>query len=122
MFSFLPALVPQAFAQACGDIGADSLNLSECLTLGKNPQLVSEVYPSASVLVNLIVRNAFIVAGIIIFFLILYSGYQFIEKDAKGIEEAKSIMTAAIAGLLIMFVAYWLVRIVSIITGVPIFL
>lgn len=93
------------------------IDLGSCITLGKNSQSVADVYQQPADLVNVVVRNLFIVAGIIIFFMIIYAGYQFIEKDAKGIEEAQSIMTAAVGGLVVMFVAYWIVRIIEAVTG-----
>jgi len=70
--------------------------------------------------VNLVVRNIFIVAGLILFMLIIYSGFIFISGGEKEVTKAKDILTTAIIGLLIMFAAYWIVQIIKIVTGADI--
>lgn len=118
---FLPGNVLAIDDDGATSAGCDpsvaGIDLGSCITLGKDGQSVADVYKQPSDLINPLVRNIFIVAGIIIFFMIIYSAFQFLEKDAKGIDEAKSIMTSAMLGLVIMFVAYWLVRIISVVTG-----
>lgn len=109
---------PGAVNVGC-DPGQAGIDLSDCLTLGRNGQTVAEVYTQPADIVNIIVRNLFILSGIIILFLIIYAGYQFIAKNAKGVDEAKSIMTAAVAGLVVMFVAYWIIKILETILGMP---
>lgn len=121
LFFFQPGTVHAIEDEGSGEAGCDpgvgNIDLGSCLTLGKNSTPVSTVYNDPADLVNIIVRNSFIVAGIIIFFLMIYSGYQFLGKDAKGLDEAKSIMTAALAGLVVMFIAYWIVRILEVVLG-----
>lgn len=97
--------------------GDNNLNLADCLFLNET-QTVQEVYSTPSALINTIVPNLFVIGGIIVFGLIVYSGFKFVSEGAKGKDEAKRIMTTAITGLVIMFVAYWIVQIVGTITGV----
>ncbi len=112
-------LVNQVYA-AC-DIGVDGLNLGDCLTLNEDKKTtVASVYTDPAVLVNTIVSNLFVIAGIIFFVMIVVSGFKFIQQDTKGKDEAKSIMTAAAGGLIIMFVSYWIIQIVEILTGTTI--
>lgn len=113
-------LIPKAYAQS--NLGLDGcdpsqsgLNLTDCLRLQGN-QTVGSVYDSPAFLVNLIVRNLFIIAGVILFVMIIYAGFQYITNP-KGPDEAKSILTAAAIGLILMFAAYWVLQIVKIITG-----
>lgn len=103
---------------AC-DIGQANLNLGDCYALNEQ-QAVKDVYTDPSVLVNLIVRNIFIVAGIILFFLVIYAGYLFITGNVKGKDKAKEVLTAALAGFLVMFAAYWIIQIIKVVTGADI--
>lgn len=96
------------------------LNLGDSLTLGIGGGKVSDVYSTPSDIVNILVPFAFIVGGIILFLLIIYSGFLFIQDTAKGKEEATKIWTTAGIGFIIMFVAYWVVQIIETIIGQPI--
>jgi ABC-type Na+ efflux pump permease subunit len=109
-------LVGKVYAQ-CESTGAEGLNLGDCLQLS-NGVPVSSVYDTPAFLVNLIVRNVFVIGGIIIFLLIFYAGFKFIQDTTKGKEEAQKILTAAIVGAITMFSAYWILQIVQVLTGV----
>ena len=72
-------------------------------------------------IINLIVRNLFVFAAIILMFYIIGAGYAFIMSDSgKAIEKAQSSLTAAVAGLILMIAAYWIVQLIQKITGAPI--
>ncbi len=72
-------------------------------------------------LVSWIINISYMIAGFLILFLFLIGGFYIImgagqdnpESSAKG----KKAMTAAGAGFLIVFTAYWVIRIIEIITG-----
>ena len=108
-------IVTKAYA-ACtpGDGGVD---LGLCLQLS-NGVPIKSVYDSPASLINLIVSNVFVVGGVVIFFLIILAGFKFIQDGTKGKEEAQKILTAAIAGAIVMFSAYWIVQIFGVLTGV----
>lgn len=122
MLTLLGLLVKPAYAQAspCG-AGAGNIDLGDCLQLS-NGQSIASVYTDPAFLVNLIVRNVFVFAGILLFFLIILAGYKFVLGGKKGAEDAKKIATNAIVGFVIMFTAYWVVQLIKIITGVEILL
>ena len=101
------------------DPGAGGVPLGDCLKLS-NSQPVQEVYTTPSFLVNLIVDNLFVVAGIIIFFMTLLAGFFFITGGKKGLDQAKQILLAVIIGFGLMFGAYWIVQIIQTITGADI--
>lgn len=103
---------------AC-DTSQANLNLGDCYALNST-QTVRDVYTSPAFLVNLIVRNIFIVAGIVLFFLIIYSGFLFITGNVKGKDKAKEVLEGALIGFLVMFAAYWIVQIVKVVTGADI--
>jgi len=70
--------------------------------------------------VNLIVRNIFVIAGILLFFLIIYAGFLFITGNVKGKEKAKEVLEAALIGFLVMFGAFWILQIIKVVTGTDI--
>lgn len=111
-------LVQKVHAAGCSDLdyGSPELNLGRVLCLGDSTP-VEDVYKDPAFLVNLIVDNLFVFAGIIIFLLIFYAGFKFISQGVKGKEEAKGIISAAVVGLVLMFTAYWVLQIVKTLTG-----
>jgi hypothetical protein len=100
--------------------GAGGVNLGNYLKL-KDGSNVSDIYDTPSKLVNLIVSNLFVLAGIILFVFIILAGFKFISaSDSKGKDESKSIITGVLIGFLVMFSAYWIIQIIEGITGVQI--
>lgn len=73
-------------------------------------------------LVSVIVSNALVIAGVILLFFFIFGGISMIagagrdnpEQAAKG----KQAVTSALIGFIIVFAAYWIVRLIEIITGV----
>ncbi|OGM28037.1 hypothetical protein A3D00_05455 [Candidatus Woesebacteria bacterium RIFCSPHIGHO2_02_FULL_38_9] len=74
---------------------------------------------AVSTIINLVIPYVFVAAGLLLLLLILYGGFTFITSatNPKGVEQAKSILTAAIVGFVIVFVAYWVVQLVIIALG-----
>ena len=85
------------------------------LTLGN-------AYGSVSYFLNLLLPLVFVIAGIILFFLLIGGGFAIIASggNAKSVEQGKGQITGAIIGFLVIFAAYWIIQLVTIITGVPI--
>jgi hypothetical protein len=99
--------------------GKAELDLGSSYTLrGGTP--VSEVFSTPADLVNLIVPNLFVIAGVTLMILIIVAGYQYIAKGQKGAEEAKKIGTTAFFGLVVLLGAYWVVQIIQLVTGADI--
>ena len=75
-------------------------------------------------LVNVVIRNAFVLAGIISFLVLIFGGFGVImgagAGDAKKLEEGKKAITAAIVGLMLVLTSVWLVQILETVTGLPI--
>ncbi len=114
--AFAALAAPQLIAASSGDPGVD---LTNYLVL-KNGDKVSEVFKTPASMVNLLVSNIFVVAGGFIFILVIIAGFKFLSSEAKGMDEAKTLLTNAGVGFAILFGAYWIVQIVQILTGVQI--
>lgn len=98
------------------NLGAGGVDLGSTLTLGDG-RAVKDVYKTPADLVNLIVPNMFLVGGIVIFFLIILAGYKYITNTTKGTQEALEIFKNAVIGFVVMFVAYWVVQAIKLMTG-----
>jgi hypothetical protein len=72
-------------------------------------------------LVTVLLNGAFAVAGVILLFVFITAGYSIIagagKDNSEELEKAKKSLTSALIGFGIVFVAYWIVRIIEIITG-----
>lgn len=81
-------------------------------------------YTKIDMLVNVVVRNAFMLAGIISFVLLIFGGFAFIvgagSGDTQKTDKGKQTITGAVVGLVIIICSYWIVEILEYITGVPI--
>lgn len=73
-------------------------------------------------LVSVIVWNAFMLAGVISFLLLIFGGFGFIvgagAGDSKRVEQAQKTITGAIIGLLIVIMSYWIIQVLEKLTGV----
>ena len=73
-------------------------------------------------LVSIILQSSLAIAGVILLFLLIFGGIGIIagagnnnpEQAAKG----KQAATAAVIGFIVVFSAYWVVRLIEVITGV----
>ena len=85
---------------------------------------LDQTFPSIATLVNLIVKNALTIAGIILLFLLIFGGFSFIigsgQSDPKKAAQGKQAITSALIGFAIVFVAYFIIQIIEIITGLNI--
>lgn len=97
--------------------GGANFDLVDCLTLG-NSSTVADTYQTPADLINVIVPNVMILAGLIFLVALFYGGFKMIQDDSKGKDEARAMITTALLGMAVMFSAYWIVQIVGLITGV----
>ncbi|MBI3342643.1 hypothetical protein HY032_00620 [Candidatus Gottesmanbacteria bacterium] len=78
-------------------------------------------FQTYSVLVNVIIRNAYVLAGIISFLLLVFGGFGVIlaagSGDTKELEKGKQTITYAILGLILVVTSYWIVQIIEKVTG-----
>jgi hypothetical protein len=108
--------IQQAYAQ-CAPGSTTGSNLGDCLLLNTSGDKVADKYDTVTTIVNPIVANVFIFGGIILFVMVFYAGFKFISGGSKAKDEARTMLTTAIIGMIIMFIAYWIVQIVKYVTG-----
>lgn len=86
---------------------------------------VASIFTSLSVLLNIFVKNVFVIAGIIFLILLIISGIGVIVSagggNPEGAKKAKAAATSAAIGLALVFCSYWIIQIVQYITGINIF-
>ncbi len=72
-------------------------------------------------IVSVVVKNAFVLAGIISFILLIIGGLGVIMSagsgDAKQMEQAKKSITGAVLGLIIVVTSVFIVQVIATITG-----
>ena len=79
-------------------------------------------FPNVSTFIATILPNVYVVAGLVLFFLVLLGGFFTITGagDEEKIKRGHMILTSAILGFAIVFGSFWLIQIIQILTGVPI--
>ena len=71
-----------------------------------------------------IIKNLYVLTGIVLLFFLVAGGVGMIINagNAEKQKQSSQTLTSAVVGYVIMFAAYWLVKIVEIVFGVEIFL
>lgn len=76
-------------------------------------------------LISTLLPNIYILAGIVFFFLLIFGGFSLIMGagggDPQKTGQGKKAVTAAVIGFLIIFLSYWLVQLIEVLTGINIF-
>ena len=101
-------------------MAANGFNLGDKLMF--QGSTASSTYPNIAALINAVLPNVYVVAGLIIFFMIVGGGFMIIANagDADKAKEGSKIITSAIIGLLVIFASYWIIQIVQVVTGLKI--
>jgi hypothetical protein len=106
-------------AQTTNDIGQEGLDLGNAYTLSDGTP-VKELYSTPSTLINILVPNLFVIAGIAVMVMVMLAGYKFLLKGQQGIQDAVKIGITTAIGIVVMFTAYWIVQIIAQLTGASI--
>jgi hypothetical protein len=94
--------------------------------LGNAPNVpsIGTVYPNLAVLVQVILKNAFSVIGLLLLILLIYGGLMYIigagDGDSKKAAQAQATITDALIGFAVVFSAYFIIQIIQVITGISI--
>jgi hypothetical protein len=75
-----------------------------------------------AVISKALVYYIFPIAGIILFMVLLFGGFQMLTgaNDSKATTEGKQKITSAIIGFLLLFAAYWIAQLLELIFGISI--
>lgn len=105
-------IIPESFTQQPNG----GVSIQNSFLGGSTPQTTGSV-------VTTILNTAMAVAGVIILFMFIYAGIQMIagagSGKAENSEKAKQAATYAAIGFAIIFVAYWLIRLIELLAGTP---
>ena len=85
---------------------------------------VSGTFPTVGSLLSVILKNSLTLIGIIMLVLLISGGLMFIigagSQDSKKSAQAKSMITDALIGFAVVFLAYFIIQIIQVITGLNI--
>ena len=88
------------------------------------PKTLKDTFPSLSSLISLILNNALTIVGILLLLLLIFGGLTFIigagNDDPKKTQQGQQTITHALLGFAIVFSAYFIIRIIEILTGLDI--
>ncbi len=72
-------------------------------------------------LISAIVKNAFVLAGVVSFILLILGGFGIIVGggDSKKLEASRGKIVGAVIGLILVIASFWIVQIIEKITGLP---
>ncbi|AKM83112.1 hypothetical protein A2422_03990 [Candidatus Woesebacteria bacterium RIFOXYC1_FULL_31_51] len=84
---------------------------------------VSSVFNKPADIIIEILPYVYGIAGIILLLNIIVSGYQMMTSagEPKVMQAAQSKITSSIIGILILFVSFWIIRIIGTFFGIDIF-
>jgi hypothetical protein len=85
---------------------------------------VSQTFPTVGSLISVILKNSLTLIGIILLVLLISGGLMFIigagSQDSKKSAQAQSVITDALIGFAVVFLAYFIIQIVETVTGLKI--
>jgi branched-subunit amino acid transport protein AzlD len=98
------------------------VNIARDFNIGQWTLLSRPGYESFSSFLSSLLPNVYIIAGVILLFLTIGSGFAIMNStnDPQKKSQGSKALTAAIVGFLILFSSYWLIQIIQKITGIPI--
>jgi len=83
------------------------------------------VFETPGELISTLLPSIYILAGIILFILLLFGGFGIIVGAGGGEPEkagqGKKAVTAAVIGFALIFASYWIIQIIQALTGIKIF-
>jgi hypothetical protein len=101
-----------------------SFNIGDAFTVNKSGQGIKSAagfQEGIGGIISTLINNIYILAGIILFILLIVGGVGFImgagSDNPDQAKKSKQAITAALLGFVIVFCSYWIIRIIEIMTG-----
>ncbi|MFH1561189.1 MAG: hypothetical protein ABID04_01255 [Patescibacteria group bacterium] len=105
-----------------GKVFAAGVDIGSQFALGDRG--IDQVFPTPGSLLSVILFNVYGLVGLIVLVMLIFGGYSIImgagSKDGGQIQKGQKALVGAIAGFLIIFVSYFIVQVVEIVTGINI--
>lgn len=103
--------MPQAFVLDIGEQYKFQGNVGASSAFSDIGSLISDWLP-----------NIYVIAGLVLFFFILFGGFKMITNagNQEKLAEGQKVLTSAVIGFAILFGSYWIIQIIQVLTGVPI--
>lgn len=74
--------------------------------------------------VGIVVQAAIVIAGVIMIFLFIFGGVSIIagagQQKPESVAKGKKALTSALIGFIIIFTAFWIVRLIETVLGIDI--
>lgn len=84
----------------------------------------AKTFPTVGKLISTILPNVYILAGLLLFGLLIFGGFGIIMGagggDPQKTGQGAKAVTAALIGFLLIFLSYWIIQIIEVITGLDI--
>lgn len=98
------------------------INIGEEFKLGKETGPGVSSLGTLGDIISAILPNIYILAGVILLFLLIGGGLMVIvgagQESPEKAGQGKKAITAAIAGFIVIFASYWIMQIIRIVTGI----
>ncbi len=101
-------------------VSGNTITLGSCLNFQGSS--AEKAYPNFAALINHVIPNIYLLAGLIIFFFIFLGGFTLIANsgNTEKQREGQQIITGALVGFLVIILSYFIIQIVEVVTGIPI--
>lgn len=103
------------------------VNIGDVFELNNNPVSGigrSPFYTTPSLLISALIKNAYMVSGLILLGLLLFGGLTYIinvgSGDAKKTAQGAKSIRSALIGFLVVFASYWIIQIIQAIFSINI--
>lgn len=100
------------------------LNLGEAYKLRpeEDAPSVAEVYSTPADLINALLPNIYVFAGILLFVFIFAAGLKMVMNpdDKKAAEDGKKAFFYAIGGFILLIASFWIMQIIGVLTGIDV--
>ena len=98
-------------------------NIGDAFQIGNTGIGTKPGYGTIGGFVSTVLPNVYVLAGLILFFLIILGGIGLISAggDTEKIQAGSKKITIAIIGFAVIFMSYWIIQVISLLTGIEIF-
>lgn len=102
-----------------------AVNIGNEWNLGNTTRIINaNQFGSPGALISIILKNVYMIAGILLFVLLIFGGISIIlgagQNDPKKAGQGQKAATAALVGFLVIFASYWIIQIIEVLTGIEI--